>query len=212
MLSGSSLVVFAAATMLLLVVPGPAVLYIVTRSAAQGRRAGVVSVLGIHTGTLVHVAAALVGLSAVVATSAAAFTVVKLAGAGYLLWLGVQALRSGGHDDAGDVAVPARSLRRVYVDGLVLNVLNPKTAIFFLAFVPQFVDPDAGSATTQLLELGATFIVLGLLSDGAYALLGSAVGGLLRRSPRAARRVRRGSAGVYLGLGAVTALSGGSGS
>lgn len=209
MLSTPALLAFSGAALLLLLVPGPAVMYIVTRSATQGRTAGLVSVLGIHVGTLVHVVAAVIGLSAVLAASATAFTAVKLAGAVYLVWLGLEALRSAGASvDPTDGATSA-SLRRVFVDGIVLNVLNPKTALFFLSFVPQFVDANGSAATTQLLVLSAIFIGLGLITDGAYAVAGGWVGQRLRRSERVRRRAGIGAGLTYLGLGAVTALSGG---
>lgn len=206
----SHLLLFSGAALALLVVPGPAVLYIVARSAAQGRRAGLVSVAGIHTGTVVHIVAAVAGLSAVIAASAAAFTAVKLAGAAYLVWLGIQAWRSPArHSDGRPEVTPVRSTRKLYLDGLVLNVLNPKTAVFFLAFVPQFVDPDRGAASLQLVTLGVLFIVLGVISDGAYALLAAGAGARWRRSPGRGRAGRRLTGSIYIGLGAVTALSGG---
>ena len=130
---------FFFASLVLLLVPGPAVLYIVARSAEQGRTAGLVSVGGIHLGTTVHIAAAVMGLSAVIATSATAFTMVKLAGAAYLLYLGFRTLRSGS-PVVPDARGSRRSMRRVFFDGTVVNILNPKTALFFLAFVPQFID------------------------------------------------------------------------
>lgn len=214
-----TLVAFALASLVLLVVPGPAVVYIVTRSAAQGRRAGLVSVAGIHAGTVVHVAAAIAGLSAVLVSSATAFTVVKLAGAGYLVWLGVRSIRSGlAAKDEAPVEEPswcspgplgARPHRRLFVDGAVLNVLNPKTAVFFVAFVPQFIDRSAVHPRLSVAVLGGLFIVLGLVSDGAYALVGGTIGTRLRRSPRARRRTDLVAGGTYLGLGALTALSGG---
>ncbi len=206
--ASSTLLLFAGAALVLLVVPGPAVLYIVTRSAAQGRGAGLASVAGVHTGTVVHIIAALVGLSALIAASATAFTTIKVLGAGYLVWLGITTLRTD-HEPDDVVIQPARTLRRIYVDGVVLNVLNPKTAIFFLAFVPQFVDPAAGDVHLQLAVLGATFVGLGLISDAVYAMAGATIGARLRRSSAARRRTRRLSGAIYLGLGAVTALSGG---
>lgn len=198
---------FCGAALALLLLPGPAVLYIVTRSASQGRRAGLVSVVGIHVGTLVHIAAAVLGLSALLVASATAFSVVKLAGALYLVWLGVTTLRrrSGLVDTAAGVTV--RSSRRIFVDGVVLNILNPKTAVFFLAFVPQFIDVDAGHTTVQLVVLGVLFIGLGLVTDGAYALAGGWIGGRLRRSPRLARRSETTAGTIYLGLGFATAMS-----
>jgi threonine/homoserine/homoserine lactone efflux protein len=208
--SALSLLLFSGAALVLLVVPGPAVLYIVARSASQGRRAGLVSVAGIHTGTVVHVLAALLGLSALVVASATAFSTVKLAGAAYLVYLGVRALTARGHTTGEPVpgSSPDRPLRRVFADGVVLNILNPKTALFFLAFVPQFVDVGAGHPSLQLLVLSALFIGLGLVSDGCYALAGSWLGGRLSRSPRSSRRADLAAGTSYIGLGLVTALAG----
>lgn len=205
----SSLAIFALACFLLLILPGPAVTYIVTRSAAQGRTAGLVSVLGIHVGTMVHVLAAVLGLSAVIVASATAFTVIKVAGAIYLVYLGVRAFFAPvAADERARAAQGGRSLQRVFVDGIVLNILNPKTAVFFLAFVPQFVDVNAGNTTSQLLILGMIFIGIGILTDGAYALAGSWIGGRLSNSPIVERRKNRTAGLIYVGLGAVTAFSG----
>ncbi|MDY7101528.1 MAG: LysE family translocator [Actinomycetota bacterium] len=204
----ATLVVFAGTSLALLLVPGPAVLYIVTRSAAQGPAAGVASVLGIHAGTLVHIAAATAGLSALIVASASAFTAVKLAGAAYLVYLGLTTLWRGVRNGGGDVVGPApHRLGRVFTDGFVVNVLNPKTAVFFLAFVPQFVDPAVGGARTQIVVLGAVFVVLGLVSDGIYALAASRIGRLVRSA--GANRRRDVAVGcTYLGLGVVAALTG----
>jgi len=199
---------FSGAALALLLVPGPAVLYIVARSASQGRRAGLVSVAGIHVGTLVHIAAAVGGLSAIVVASATAFTAIKLAGAAYLVFLGITSLRRRGGFTAAADGTPPRSLRRVFADGVVLNILNPKTAVFFLAFVPQFVDADAGNAAAQVSSLGVLFIALGVITDGAYAVAGDWIGGRLRRSPRLARRSETAAGTIYIGLGLTTALAG----
>lgn len=209
MVSSSVLLAFSAATLALLVLPGPAVLYIVTRSATQGRLAGLVSVAGIHVGTLVHIAAAMVGLSAVLAASATAFTAVKLAGAAYLVWLGVSALvASRRHDEQSTpTGIEHRPLRRVFVDAIVVNVLNPKTAIFFLSFVPQFIDPTATNPTWHLAQLGALFIVLGIASDGLFALLGGWAGDRLNGSVDRRRRQDTVAGTTYLGLGAFTTWS-----
>ncbi|MFB4288192.1 LysE family translocator [Nonomuraea sp. ATR24] len=197
----TTLALFCAATLALLLVPGPAVLFIVTRSVAQGRSAGLVSVLGVHAGSVVHVAAATLGVSALLAASATAFTVVKYAGVAYLVWLGLRKLvRRGGGEEA--VAVPEQSRRRMFWEGFVVNVLNPKTAIFFLAFLPQFTDPSAGPVAPQMLVLGLIWMVLGMASDGTYALLSSALAGYVRSSARARRRLDVGSGLVYLGLAA----------
>ena len=207
--SGATLAVFCGAALLLLVVPGPSVMYIVARSASQGRRAGLVSVAGIHAGTVVHVVAALVGLSAVLAASATALTAVKMAGAAYLVYLGLRTIlqhRRPGSDILRE-AQP-RAMRRIFADAVAVNVLNPKTAVFFLAFVPQFVDPSRGNATAQLLALSTVFIVLGVVSDAAYACAGAWIGGRLVRAPRLARRTDLVAGSTYFGLGLATAVSG----
>ena len=197
---------FAAASIVLLVIPGPSVLYIVTRSVHQGRAAGLVSVLGIHTGSVVHVAAAAFGLSAILTSSATAFTVVKDVGAAYLIWLGVRALR--GHDVEVEDGAPRRSLRRVYTQGVVVNVLNPKTALFFLAFLPQFVDLSRGAAWIQVIVLGVTFIALGFVSDGTYALAAARISRRVRDGSRR-ELFRRWLPGVtYIALGVVSAIAG----
>jgi len=201
----TSLLLFAAASIALLVVPGPSVLYIVTRSVSQGRRAGLISVLGVHVGSVVHVTAAALGLSALLASSATAFMIVKYLGAAYLVWLGVQKLR---RRESGPVeeAPPVRS-SRLFTQGIVVNVLNPKTAIFFLAFLPQFVNPSRGPVALQIIVLGACFILLGIMSDGGYALLAGTLAGRIRRTRKARRRLDRASGVVYLGLGATAALA-----
>jgi threonine/homoserine/homoserine lactone efflux protein len=202
----SRLALFVGAALLLLVVPGPAVLYIVTQSVAQGRRAGLASTGGIFTGTLVHVAAATIGLSALLASSALAFDVVKYLGAAYLILVGLR--RLAGREQAEDVRTPrGRTLGRLYRQGIVVNVLNPKTALFFLAFLPQFVDPSRGSATLQILALGLLFACLGFLSDGVWALVAGTLGERLRRSTRFPRVQRYVSGTVFVGLGAVAAFS-----
>jgi len=198
---------FLAATLALLVVPGPAVLYIVTRSIHQGRRAGLVSVLGIHVGTLVHIAAATAGLSALLVSSATAFSVVKYAGAAYLIVLGLVTLLS--RKGEAEIALGGeRRLRRVFAQGIVVNVLNPKTALFFLAFLPQFVDPGHGHATLQVAVLGLTFVALGLVTDSLWALAAGTAGEVLRRSRHFVRVQRYVSGTVFVGLGLVAALAG----
>ena len=206
----STFVLFVAAALALLLVPGPAVLYVVTRSVDQGRPAGLASVLGVGVGSLVHITFAAVGLSALLASSAAAFSVVKWLGAAYLVWLGLQRLFTHGEDDVPAAAEPQR-LSRIFVQGVVVNVLNPKTALFFLAFLPQFVDPARGAAWTQIVVLGTTFVTIGLCTDSTYALLGGTAGDWLRRKSRGASLPwmrRYVPAGVYIALGAATAVSG----
>ena len=199
--------VFAAAALALLVVPGPSVLYIVGRSIEQGRQAGFASVLGVHTGSLAHIGAAALGVSAVLVRSAALFTTVKLLGAAYLIGLGLhRLLRRVPLEDDG---LPRRhSLRRVYVHGIVVNVLNPKTALFFFAFLPQFVDPERGSVALQVLVLGACFVALGIVSDGTYAVAAGTIRQWLASRPRVARRGDRAAGAIYLTLGIGAAISG----
>jgi threonine/homoserine/homoserine lactone efflux protein len=204
-----SLALFVVAALALLVVPGPAVLYVVARSVHQGRRAGLASVLGIHTGTLVHIAAATVGLSALILSSAVAFTAVKIAGAVYLVGLGLWTLLAGRAET--DIAVGGeRNLRRVFAQGIVVNVLNPKTALFFLAFLPQFVDPDAPHPALQIAFLGLLFAALGLVTDSLWALVTGTAGGLVRGSRRYLRAQRYVAGTIYVGLGVATAVSGSS--
>jgi threonine/homoserine/homoserine lactone efflux protein len=200
-----ALLLFTLASLALIVVPGPAVMFIVTRSLEQGRSAGVVSMLGVEAGGLVHVFAATVGLSALVASSALAFSVVKYAGAAYLIWIGIGKLR---RREEGELELPPPRPRSVlFREGLIVNVLNPKTAIFFLAFLPQFVDPDSAVAPQALL-LGCIFVGVAVISDGFYAVLAGSLGDRLRRSAAVRRRLDRISGAVYIGLGATAALAG----
>ncbi len=200
--------IFLLTALVLLLTPGPAVLYIVTRSIDQGRRAGLVSMLGVHAGTLVHIAAAAAGLSALLAASATAFSTVKYLGAAYLVYLGVRRMLDRA-PAAG--AGPGRThrLRRAFLDGVVVNVLNPKTALFFLAFLPQFVDVSRGHVGTQVLVLGGLFVALGLVTDGGYALTAGSAARWLRGHPRFLARERWVSGGMYIGLGVVAALASG---
>lgn len=196
-----ALLLFLVAALALLLIPGPAVLYVVVQSAEHGRVAGLASVAGLHLGTLVHTAAAAVGLSALLVSSAVAFSVVKYAGAAYLVYLGIRRLLA--QDPPPGTPAPAQPLAKLFRQGVIVNVLNPKTAVFFLAFLPQFVDPD-GTVWTQVLVFGAAFVLLGLVTDSAYALVAGSLGAWLRRSRRAFRYA---SGTVFVGLGAVTALA-----
>jgi threonine/homoserine/homoserine lactone efflux protein len=187
-----------------LLVPGPAVIYVATRAVEQGRAAGLASVFGVATGGLIHVVAAAVGLSAILAASAVAFNAVKLAGAAYLVVLGIRRIRSAGQGEQR-AAEPA-SLRRIYLQGMVVQALNPKAALFFLAFLPQFIDPARGVAF-QVVVLGALFVALGVCSDSAWALLASTAGAWLRRRPSAAEG-KQVTGAVYVGLGLTAAVAG----
>ncbi len=200
---GSTLLFFAGASLALLAVPGPAVIYLVTRSVEQGRTAGLVSVLGVETGTFAYAVAAAIGLTGLIAASETGFTIVKYAGAAYLVYLGARKLLSGDEPQGS----PSTVRSRLFFRGLLVQILNPKIAIFFLAFLPQFVDPSRGPVALQSLVLGTIFTLLAVLSDGAYVLLAEAVGGWLR-GRRAGRRLARLSGGIYISLGVSAALSG----
>ena len=202
----ATLLLFALASVALVVVPGPNLIYIMTRGATQGPRVGLASALGVETGTLVHIAAAALGLSALLASSATAFEIVRYGGAAYLLYLGVRTLRSS-KDEAGPGAAPTQpALGRVFAEGVLVNVLNPKVALFFLAFLPQFVDPDLGATTGQVLVLGAVFFVIATVLDLLYMLAASLLGARLGARPALLRRL---SGGVYIVLAAVALAAGG---
>jgi threonine/homoserine/homoserine lactone efflux protein len=203
----SLLGLFVVAAIVLLLTPGPAVLYIVTRSVEQGRVAGLVSALGVHVGTLVHVAAAALGVSALLVSSALAFDIVKYLGAVYLIYLGIRKLLGRDQTATGQALAP-RSLRRLFGQGVVVNVLNPKTALFFLAFLPQFVDVSKGAVGLQILVLGLIFVALGVMSDGLYAVAAGAAGAWLKRDNRILRAERYVSGSVFVGLGVTAAFAG----
>jgi len=196
---------FVATALALLAIPGPAVLYVVGRSIDQGRTAGLASVLGITTGTIVHITAATVGLSSLILASKVAFDAVRYVGAAYLILLGVRRLLTRGHEEAVG-ARPPRTLRRLYSQGLVVNLLNPKTIVFIFAFIPQFVDVGAGHVWLQILLLGLTFAGLGLMSDSLYAIVAGTVADRLRGTPLVARVERWFGGTVLIGLGVASAL------
>ncbi len=207
MLDLTRLPLFVAASVVLIATPGPAVLYIVTRSLSQGRRAGLASVAGIETGNLCQAVASALGLSALVLSSPVAFAVVRYAGAAYLLYLGVRRVLSS---DATAAATTApQDLGRTYTSGLVVALLNPKPALFFIAFLPQFADPTRGSMPLQLLTLGVLFVVLATVGDGLWALLAGTVGRRVNGASRWTWVSRYAAAFVYIGLGVFAALSGG---
>ena len=205
--SATSIGLFAVAATLLLLTPGPAVLYVVARSVEQGRIAGLASVFGITTGTLVHVLASTLGLSALLASSALAFALVKYAGAAYLIYMGVRRIFKRTDTPASSLKLPRRSLGRLYRDGFIVNLLNPKTALFFLAFLPQFVDPARGAVPMQIAFLGLLFTFMGLTSDGLYALVAGTAGGWVRRQSRYMDWERYVTGGVFIGLGVTAALA-----
>jgi threonine/homoserine/homoserine lactone efflux protein len=202
-----SLILFASATLVLVLVPGPNTLYIVTRSLHHGCLAGMVSSLGVQAGTVLHLIAAGLGVSALLAASPDALTVVRYAGAAYLLGLGVKTLVSKGGATAMQPEADA-PLSWVFSQGVLVNLLNPKTITFLVAFLPHFVDPARGSVALQTLALGSVMCALGLTSDLTYAAAAGRLAGVLRASPAFARRRRYLAGGVYIGLGAAMALVG----
>lgn len=200
---------FVGAALVFLLIPGPSVLYIVGRSLEQGRLAGLVSDLGIHAATLVNVAAATFGLSAIIASSALAFGVIKYAGAAYLIWLGVTKLLDRSEAPSSETTSPKRGYARLFREGFIVNLLNPKTALFFLAFLPQFVDVSRGHIPMQIAVLGLLLTALGFTTDGCYAMAAASAGDWLKRSS-AYRRFERTISGVLMiGLGVTAAVAGG---
>jgi threonine/homoserine/homoserine lactone efflux protein len=189
----------------LLLIPGPAVLYIVARSIEQGRRAGVLSAVAVGLGNLTQAIAASLGLSALILSSAVVFTIIKFAGAAYLVYIGVRTLfsRPAKIDGESD----ASSMKRVASQGFMVALLNPKTALFFLAFLPQFIQPTRGNVAAQTLSLGITFVVLGIVTDSAYAMLSGSLGHWLRNNMKFLRAQRYFSGGIYVALGIGAALS-----
>ncbi len=206
MFSLPNLSIFLVASLILLLTPGPAVLYIVARSLDQGRLAGFVSVLSIEVGNFAHVLAATLGLSAILVSSALAFSIVKYLGAAYLIYLGVRRLLA--RETAHELTTFQRqSLRRIFRQGVLVAIFNPKTALFFFAFLPQFVDSSKSSFTLQLLILGCLFVLMAIVTDSLYALLAGTVGQWLKGT-RSFLRVERYLVGtVYIGLGVMAALA-----
>ena len=207
LISHSSLLLFVTGAAVLLVIPGPAVTYVVSRSIGHGRAAGLVSVLGIVTGTLCHVVAAALGISALLASSAVAFQFVKYFGAAYLIYLGIKTLRRK-DEQLVEAATGETKLIRLYGQGLLVNVLNPKTGLFFLAFLPQFVDPTRGQVTLQILQLGILFTLMGWCTDSVYALIAGTVAERIRGSLCLRRVQRNVSGGGLIALGLASAFSG----
>jgi len=206
MLNLDKLPIFIFASIVLLLTPGPAVLYIIARSVDQGRVAGLVSVLSVEVGNFFHALAAAIGLSALLFSSATAFSVVKYLGAAYLVYLGVRKLFS--HESAlQETKVEPQSLKRIFSQGVTVAVLNPKTALFFLAFLPQFVDHSKGQISLQLLSLGVLFVLMAIVSDGMYALLASSAGQWLKSQRKVWQAERYVVGLIYIGLGMTAALA-----
>jgi threonine/homoserine/homoserine lactone efflux protein len=198
---------FIAASVVLAVTPGPGVFYILARSLTQGRRHGLASVAGVALGNFGNAVGAAVGLAALFAVSSLAFTVVKYAGAAYLVYLGMQALRARPGDAAGGAPPPPQKLARIFRDGFVVALLNPKTAVFFAAFLPQFMDPHAAHVA-QSVALGGLFVLIAAVSDTVYALAAASLAPVLARAAGARRIGRFLTGGAFIGLGVLTAVSG----
>lgn len=207
MFDHSTLALFMGATLVFLLTPGPAVFYIVARSIDQGRTAGFVSTLGLNTGSLVHVAAAAFGVSAVLMSSVTAFNLVKYLGAGYLIYLGVRKLLVREEEQTLHTR-PPQKLSQIFSQGVLVSILNPKTALFFFAFLPQFVDPARGSVTAQILLLGGIFVGMAFMSDSFYAMLAGTLGQWLKGNVRYLRWQRYFTGSIYIALGLGAALAG----
>jgi threonine/homoserine/homoserine lactone efflux protein len=206
MLDLTNISLFIAASLVLLLTPGPSVLYIVTRTVMQGRAAGMASVFGVQVGALVHVLGAALGLSAVIASSALLFSLVKYLGAAYLIYLGVRTLCSTAK--ASTVALTQAPVKALFIQGFWVAALNPKTALFFLAFLPQFVVVDQGNVTLQLVLLGLLYVAMSCVVDTAYAMLSSGLRPLLMSRPTILQREKYVSGPIYIGLGLLTAFGG----
>jgi threonine/homoserine/homoserine lactone efflux protein len=207
MFDSSHLYLFLIASFALLITPGPAVLYIVARSMNQGKMAGIASVLGVETANFLHASAAALGLSAILLSSALAFNLVKYLGAAYLIYLGVRKILSSKEESKAELS-QGQSLSRIYTQGFVVNLFNPKTALFFFAFLPQFVNTSLTDVTLQMFLLGIMFVVMALITDSAYALISSSIASRLNTSQNFARNQRYFTGLIYIGLGVVTAFTG----
>jgi threonine/homoserine/homoserine lactone efflux protein len=207
MFEASQLSLFLIASFALLITPGPAVLYIVARSINQGRMAGIASVLGVETANFFHASAAALGLSAILLSSALAFNVVKYLGAAYLIYLGVRKIMSKEYE-ANTELNPQENLSRIYTQGFVVNLFNPKTALFFFAFLPQFVNTSNANITLQMFLLGIMFVIMGTITDGCYAFVSSSIANQLKVNQGFARNQRYFTGLIYIGLGVVTAFTG----
>ncbi len=205
----SSITLFIAAAAVLLIIPGPAVIYIVNRSLDQGKLAGIISVLGIGTGTTVHIFAAAAGISAILASSVLAFNILKYAGALYLIYLGIQKFISK-EELVPDASYKKIELSKIFYQGIIVNLLNPKTSLFFFAFLPQFINHSKGNITSQILFLGFLFATMGLISDGIYALLAGYLGKWIKKRIQLIKAQKFISGTIYFALGIAAALSGSS--
>jgi threonine/homoserine/homoserine lactone efflux protein len=202
MIDAHRLALFLGAALLLAITPGPGIFYVLARTLAGGRREGILSSLGTFIGGLFHVFAAAIGVSAILAASAVAFHTVKYAGAAYLIWLGIRMIRTR----HAEMTVSATPSRRAFRQGIFTEALNPKTALFFLSFIPQFVAPERSHVFAQFLLLGAISVILNTAADLAVVLLATPLERKLKSSPRFRSRQRVASGVGMITLGAYVAL------
>jgi len=207
MIDTTTLLVFCSTAFVIIITPGPNQIYIATRSASQERKAGLMSVLGVSFGTLIHVLAASIGLSALLVSSAPAFNIVKYLGAAYLIYLGLRTWLTDTDGQQVESAKPA-GMARICFQGMLTNVLNPKTALFFLAFLPQFVDTAHGHIVGQMMFLGVILISIGVVVDSTVALMADSAGNWLRRRTKVPQVQKWVTGGVYVTLGVGTAFTG----
>lgn len=203
---GSVIISFAIASYILIVIPGPAVFYILARTINQGKKAGIVSVIGVALGAFVHIIAAILGISAILSASAIAYSILKYAGAAYLLYLGLKTLFSW--EKGKEIVVKEKSRKKIFKEAVLVNILNPKAALFFMAFLPQFTNPALGSISSQILVLGLVFVLIAIISDSIYVIFASAIRTVLNRSEFFTKFQRYFSGFTYILLGLSTALSG----
>jgi threonine/homoserine/homoserine lactone efflux protein len=206
--SPSTLAAFTVTALLFILFPGPAMLFLVARGVAGGPKVGALSALGVETANAVYVVATALGLTALLAASSVAFSAIRYAGAAYLVYLGIRTLRDRSTPEAPVVAAGSLGGRRSWWQGFLVGIGNPKAALFFLAFFPQFIHPDAGPAWAQVLVLGAIIIVIGSVLDVSYGVFGGLVRGRLSSSVRGIRRGRIAVGLTYIGLGGLTAATG----
>ncbi len=201
MITWTQLSLFSAASLVLIFTPGPDILYVMTRGIAQGRGAAFAAASGFSLGNIVHTLAAVIGLSAILASSATAFDLVKLAGGLYLIYLGIRLFRAGEALVNEETDQSGIGLGTIFRQSVIANVLNPKVAIFFLAFFPQFIQPENGNPQLQMLFLGFTFIVLTFIGFNLVGWFAGSVGNWLKRKPNAGRWIHRLAGSVLIGLG-----------
>src|SRR5918992_5154679 len=203
---GAALLAFAIASVVLILTPGPDQLYISARAVGQGKEAGVVAALGICAGCVFHTLAAALGVAAIVAAMPLALDVIRYAGAAYLLWLGIRLLRAAGSDDEATPKPPPAALASIFWQGVATNLLNPKILLFFLAFLPQFVDAGTTSPALRMIALGTIFNIVGTAYNVVVAHASGAAGAWMRQRPRLRKFQDRLTGSVFIALAARLAI------